>query len=93
MYIPTSFLTCVSFVFVCDFFLPPHPAIPPSCNAALPCRPDAADGKAATFDDHEESVYGLAWSAADPWLFASLSYDGRLVLNRVPKALQYRILI
>jgi hypothetical protein len=38
-------------------------------------------------------VYGLAWSAADPWLFASMSYDGRLVVNKVPKNIKYKILI
>jgi WD40 repeat protein len=39
-------------------------------------------GKARSYDEHEDSVYGLAWSAADPWLFASLSYDGRVVANK-----------
>lgn len=52
-----------------------------------------ADGKAHTYDEHEDSVYGLAWSAADPWLFASMSYDGRLVVNKVPKNIKYKILI
>ncbi len=40
------------------------------------------DGKVRSFDEHEDSVYGLAWSCADPWLFASLSYDGRMVVNK-----------
>uniref|UniRef100_A0A383VHU4 EIPR1-like beta-propeller domain-containing protein n=1 Tax=Tetradesmus obliquus TaxID=3088 RepID=A0A383VHU4_TETOB len=52
-----------------------------------------ADGKAHTYDEHEDSVYGLAWSASDPWLFASMSYDGRLVVNKVPKNIKYKILI
>jgi WD40 repeat protein len=52
-----------------------------------------ADGKAHSYDEHEDSVYGLAWSAADPWLFASMSYDGRLVVNKVPKNIKYKILI
>jgi hypothetical protein len=38
-------------------------------------------------------VYGLAWSAVDPWLFASMSYDGRLMVNKVPKSVKYKILI
>ena len=37
------------------------------------------------FDEHEESVYTAQWASNDPWLLASLSYDGRLILNRVPK--------
>jgi hypothetical protein len=46
------------------------------------CRAGDLDGKAHTYDEHEDSVYGLAWSMADPWLCASLSYDGRVVVNR-----------
>ncbi|KAF6103179.1 EARP complex and GARP complex interacting protein 1 [Phyllostomus discolor] len=51
------------------------------------------DGAIATYEEHEDSVYAVDWSAADPWLFASLSYDGRLVINRVPRALKYHILL
>eukprot|EP00983_Pelagomonas_calceolata_P111289 1159766-Pelagomonas_calceolata.AAC.1 len=51
------------------------------------------DGKVHTYDEHEDSVYGLCWSAVDPWLFATLSYDGRLVLNSVPKNVKYKILV
>uniref|UniRef100_G1NTK5 EARP and GARP complex-interacting protein 1 n=1 Tax=Myotis lucifugus TaxID=59463 RepID=G1NTK5_MYOLU len=40
------------------------------------------DGVIATYEEHEDSVYAVDWSSADPWLFASLSYDGRLVINR-----------
>ena len=40
------------------------------------------DGVIKTFEDHEESVYAAAWSAADPWTFASISYDGRMVVNQ-----------
>eukprot|EP00794_Sanderia_malayensis_P016871 gene16871-18576_t len=47
----------------------------------------------ATFDEHEDSVYIVEWSAADPWIFASLSYDGRVVINRVPRAEKYKILL
>ncbi|KAG2493240.1 hypothetical protein HYH03_008656 [Edaphochlamys debaryana] len=51
------------------------------------------DGKVVSWDEHEDSVYGLAWSVADPWLLASLSFDGRVALNRVPKNIKYKILI
>lgn len=51
------------------------------------------DGVIATYEEHEDSVYAVQWSAADPWMFASLSYDGRLVLNRVPRAEKYRVLL
>lgn len=42
-----------------------------------------------TFDEHEESVYAVAWSESDPWAFASLSHDGRLVCSRVPDSTKY----
>ena len=36
---------------------------------------------------------GVAWSLADPWTFASLSYDGRMIVNKVPSHTKYKILI
>ncbi|XP_019557660.2 EARP-interacting protein homolog [Aedes albopictus] len=52
-----------------------------------------ADGLLQTFDQHEDSVYCVEWSTADPWMFASLSYDGRLVISKVPKQYKYQILL
>jgi WD40 repeat protein len=46
----------------------------------------------ATFEEHEDSVYAAEWSTADPWIFASLSYDGRIVINKIPKAEKMHIL-
>ncbi|KAJ1935493.1 phosphatidylserine decarboxylase 1 [Linderina macrospora] len=51
------------------------------------------DGLVAQFDDHETSVYAAHWSAADPWIFASLSFDGRMVINTVPREEKYKILL
>ena len=51
-----------------------------------------ADGVLKVFDDHEESVYSVAWSPSDPWTFASLSYDGRMVVNQVPRSVKFKIL-
>eukprot|EP01117_Protostelium_nocturnum_P015024 TRINITY_DN5783_c0_g1_i1.p1 TRINITY_DN5783_c0_g1~~TRINITY_DN5783_c0_g1_i1.p1 ORF type:complete len:365 (+),score=76.13 TRINITY_DN5783_c0_g1_i1:302-1396(+) len=34
---------------------------------------------------HDDSVYSITWGMS-PWIFASLSYDGRLVINQVPKS-------
>ncbi|CAF0738867.1 unnamed protein product [Didymodactylos carnosus] len=45
------------------------------------------------YEEHEESVYLAEWSSNDPWLLASLSYDGRLILNRVPKNEKFKILL
>eukprot|EP00128_Syssomonas_multiformis_P002488 Colp12_sorted_trinity150504_noHs@22635 len=44
------------------------------------------------YEEHEDSVYAVEWSSADPWVFASLSHDGRLVINRVPREEKYKIL-
>ncbi|CAN0135650.1 unnamed protein product [Ectocarpus sp. 12 AP-2014] len=54
---------------------------------------EAADIRVRTFDEHEESVYSLAWSASDAWVMASLSYDGLVVLNHVPSTEKYKILL
>lgn len=36
-----------------------------------------------SYSNYEDSVYGLAWSSREPWIFASLSYDGRVVVESV----------
>ena len=54
---------------------------------------DASDSKVRAMDQHEESVYGVAWSQADAWLFASLSYDGRVIADQVPSTEKYKILL
>ena len=51
-----------------------------------------ADGLVQVWREHEDSVYTAEWSAADPWTFASLSYDGRLVIGTVPRAVKFDIL-
>lgn len=71
-------------------------ALPASLTrVSAPCRSQEPpqDSVIATYEEHEDSVYAVDWSSADPWLFASLSYDGRLVINRVPRALKYHILL
>ncbi|CRG97779.1 conserved Plasmodium protein, unknown function [Plasmodium gallinaceum] len=46
-----------------------------------------------TYKDHEESVYQGKWSKTDAWIFASLSYDGKCVVNSVPNEQKYKILL
>ena len=51
------------------------------------CNPfdrQGQDGLVAKYAQHEDSVYSVAWSSVDPWTFASLSYDGRVVVSTVP---------
>ena len=52
-----------------------------------------ADGLVKAFEDHEHSVFGAVWSADDAWIFASLSLDGKAVINHVPPAEKYKILL
>lgn len=54
---------------------------------------ETADGLVKTFEEHDDSVYSVAWSAAEAWVFASLSLDGKLVINHVPSAEKYKILL
>ncbi|ONK79847.1 uncharacterized protein A4U43_C01F10770 [Asparagus officinalis] len=42
----------------------------------------------SSYSDYEDSVYGLAWSSRNPTVFASLSYDGRVVLESIKPYLQ-----
>ena len=56
-------------------------------------REPETDRIITSFEEHEDSVYIVEWSTADPWIFASLSYDGRIVINRVPRAEKYKILL
>uniref|UniRef100_A0A8D9F929 Protein TSSC1 n=2 Tax=Cacopsylla melanoneura TaxID=428564 RepID=A0A8D9F929_9HEMI len=72
---------------------PSNESSPPSIPEHTPSKEtDTGDRVIARFDQHEESVYCVEWSGADPWTLASLSYDGRLLINRVPKAEKYKIL-
>lgn len=62
-------------------------------ESGLLSKPSATtDAVIGTFEEHEDSVYAVEWSVSDPWLFASLSYDGRLVINKVPKSEKFSIL-
>jgi len=51
---------------------------------------DSLDRLLKTYEDHEDSIYSICWSKCSDrtwdWAsFASLSYDGRVVINRVPE--------
>lgn len=54
---------------------------------------DVADSKIKVYDEHEDSVYAVAWGASDSWVFASVSYDGRLAVHQVPSTEKYKILL
>ncbi|KAL7175000.1 hypothetical protein ACSBR2_028745 [Camellia fascicularis] len=49
-----------------------------------------ADPLLNSYSDYEDSVYGLAWSSREPWIFSSLSYDGRVVVETIKPHLPKR---
>ncbi|KAG5676495.1 hypothetical protein PVAND_006326 [Polypedilum vanderplanki] len=51
------------------------------------------DGLLEKFEQHEDSVYCCEWSSADPWIFCSCSWDGRVVVSKIPKKYKYQILL
>ncbi|CAE7486459.1 eipr1 [Symbiodinium natans] len=53
----------------------------------------ASDGLVRKYEEHEDSCYSCCWSSSDAWVFASVSFDGKLVVNRVPDEEKYRILM
>ena len=71
-----------------------HEHAPAAGALATPGAPQQpTDGQVSLYDEHEDSCYAVAWSAADPWVFASASYDGRVAINTVPRIVKYRVIL
>ena len=51
----------------------------------------AADEVIKHYEEHDDSIYAVEW-ASDPWIFASLGFESRFVINKVPKAEKFNIL-
>ena len=43
--------------------------------------------------DHEDSVTAAAWSVAGAWVYASVSFTGKVAFAQVPSAEKYRVLL
>eukprot|EP01038_Epipyxis_sp_PR26KG_P011040 gene11040-14824_t len=54
---------------------------------------DPPNIKVRSMDQHEDSVYSVAWSPADAWIYCSMSFDGRIMVNNVPSTEKYKILL
>jgi hypothetical protein len=50
-----------------------------------------SDGVISLYQEHDDSVYAAEW-ATDPWIFASLGLESRLVISRVPREEKFNIL-
>jgi hypothetical protein len=45
------------------------------------------------YDEHDDSVHSCAWSLNSAWIFASVAFNGNLVINSVPSTEKYSILL
>lgn len=54
-------------------------------------RVSTRDEVIEVYEEHDDSVYAAEW-ATDPWVFASLGFESRLVINKVPKKEKFNIL-
>ncbi len=50
------------------------------------------DGIVESYKRHEDSIYRCCWSQ-EGWAFGSISYDGLVMVNSVPTAEKYRIML
>lgn len=55
-------------------------------------KPSSADVRVARFEC-SDSTADVCWSATDPWMYATLSCDGFLVVHHVPSQEKYKILL
>lgn len=53
----------------------------------------APDQAIRVHTDHEDSVTATAWSVCGAWVYASVSFTGRVAVAQVPSAEKYRILL
>jgi hypothetical protein len=53
----------------------------------------AADQAVTVNTDHEDAVTGVAWSVKSAWVYASVSYTGRVAVAQVPSQEKYRVLL
>uniref|UniRef100_A0A915Q187 EIPR1-like beta-propeller domain-containing protein n=1 Tax=Setaria digitata TaxID=48799 RepID=A0A915Q187_9BILA len=50
------------------------------------------DGRLEKMEEHEDSVFSCAWAGNDPWVFGSVSFDGRVIVSKVKRHHKYAIL-
>ena len=53
----------------------------------------APDSAIRVHEEHDDTIVSLAWSAHNAWVYASLSYPGKVVVLQVPSAEKYRVLL
>eukprot|EP00762_Andalucia_godoyi_P001183 ANDGO_02064.mRNA.2 Protein tssc1 homolog len=68
-------------------------AATPSKNSKKKQQAPAKDALLRKIEEHENAVSSVAWSAHSPWVFVSLSIDGRVLFHNLPQEEKYRILL
>ncbi|KAK6105855.1 WD domain G-beta repeat family protein [Brugia pahangi] len=43
-------------------------------------------------EEHEESIYSCAWAGSNPWVFASVSFDGTVIISKLKQHFKYAVL-
>lgn len=43
--------------------------------------------------EHDDSIVDVCWSSQSPWIFASISYDGKCMIHRVPNQLKEELIL
>lgn len=51
-----------------------------------------SDALVQSIDEHQESVYSVAWSSYNSWVFGSVSYEGRVLIHHVKQSEKLKIL-
>ena len=62
-------------------------------DCVLYSEKSVADTLVKRYEEHEDSVYKVDWSYASAWVFASLSFSGRVSISHVPPPEMYKILL
>jgi WD40 repeat protein len=52
-----------------------------------------SDQLVSRVDNFEDSVYACTWLSGEAWHFASVSYDGKVLVSAVPSEEKYKILL
>eukprot|EP01006_Ploeotia_vitrea_P014192 TRINITY_DN3798_c0_g1_i1.p1 TRINITY_DN3798_c0_g1~~TRINITY_DN3798_c0_g1_i1.p1 ORF type:complete len:360 (+),score=9.43 TRINITY_DN3798_c0_g1_i1:47-1126(+) len=55
--------------------------------------PDAKECLIKQLNEYEDSVYSVSWSGKNPWVFASVSYNGKVLVYQVPEERKVKILL
>jgi len=63
------------------------------CKSQFTFSSSGNDYTIKTYDEQDDSVYALTWSAGSAWVFASISYSSNFIINRVPNKERLAILL